>query len=45
MVALPFSACEVIRNSEEMPDVGMDFVLNGIADSLVSRIRPCHVLY
>lgn len=37
--------CEVIRNSEEMPDVGMDFVLNGITDSLVSGIRTCHVLY
>lgn len=36
MVALPFSPCEVIRNSEEVTDVDVNAVLKGIRDCLVS---------
>lgn len=45
MVVLPFSACEVIRNSEEVPDVGLDVVLNGIRGSLESGIKTVPMCY
>lgn len=43
MVALPSSACEIIRNSEEVPDV--DVVLNSIRDSLESGIGTVPTCY
>lgn len=39
MVALPFSPCEVIGNSEEVTDVDINTVQNGIKDCLVSGMR------
>lgn len=40
VAAFPVSACDAISNSEEMPEVEVDSVLNGIEGRLVSGGRP-----
>lgn len=45
IVALPFSACEIIRNSEKVSDVDVDVVLNSIRASLGSGIGTVPTCY